>query len=335
MREKMGFGIWGCGMVAKIHAEAIRNMEAACLVGVADCRLSNSEKLAAEYGCGLYEDYEALLQDPAIDVVCICTPSGCHAGDALLALSHKKHVILEKPMALRIEDADAVVEAAEKSGCLLTVMSQLRFSEDVQRVKNLVEQDAFGKLVFCNLSMKYWRDPEYYASSSWRGTKAHDGGGALMNQGIHGVDLLTYLVGDAVVRKGVVKTRMHAIEVEDTAAALLEFKNGALGMIEASTCAYPGFERRLEIHGDCGYVILKENTLTELMVNGQMWKKEAETLKSGASDPANIGWYPHMLQMENMIRAIRGQEALVVNAADGRRVLKLILDVYQSALSAL
>ena len=184
MSKKIGFGIWGCGMVAGIHAQSICDIESADLIGVADVVTASAEKMAAKFDCEVFPDYEALLSDPRVDVVCICTPSGFHADNALRALGSKKHVILEKPMALTVEDADAIVEAVKSSGCHLTVISQLRFSEDVQKVKKLVSEGAFGTLAFCDLYMKYWREPDYYASSNWRGTYKFDGGGALMNQGI-------------------------------------------------------------------------------------------------------------------------------------------------------
>jgi len=330
--KKIGFGIWGCGMVAGIHAQSICDIESAGLIGVADVVPANAKKMAEQFSCQVFETYEAMLQDSRIDVVCICTPSGFHADNAIKALQHKKHVILEKPMALTVEDADAVVEAVKASGCHLTVISQMRFSDDVQKVKKLLKEEAFGKLAFCDLYMKYWRDPEYYAASAWRGTFKFDGGGALMNQGIHGVDLIMYLVGNATLLKGRVKTRTHNIEVEDTAVALLEFENGAVGVIEGSTSAYPGFSRRIEIQGDKGYVVLTENHITELMVNGEQCVIESEPkAASGSSDPGAIGTYYHTLQIRNMIETIRGNETLLVNAEDGRRAVKMVLDIYKSS----
>ena len=332
MSKKFGFGIFGCGMIASIHAEAIREIDSAELIGVADVVAANAEKMAEKCSCEVFADYEAMLSDPRVDIVCICTPSGFHADNALQALGHGKHVILEKPMAITVEDADRVVNAVRESGCHLTVISQMRFSEDVQKVKKLLKENAFGKLAFCDLYMKYWRDPSYYASSNWRGTFKFDGGGALMNQGIHGVDLIMYLVGEAKLLKGRVKTRIHDIEVEDTAVAVLEYENGAIGVIEGSTSAYPGFDRRIEIQGDKGYVMLKENHITELMINGEQIPVEVEEkAASGSSDPSAIGSYYHALQFRNMIETIRGNESLLVNAEDGRRAIKMILDIYKSS----
>ena len=234
------FGILGCGMIARFHADAIDSLENAQLLGAASANPDSAKAFAEARGIQAYESYEAMLADPKIDAVCICTPSGFHAENALQALRAKKHVVLEKPMAFTAAECQQIKEAADKSGCVLTVICQLRFSKDVQRIRKLLAENAFGKLVFCDLYMKYWRDPAYYASSNWKGTKEFDGGGALMNQGIHGVDLLLYLVGDAKVLCAKNKTHFHDIEVEDLSVAMLEFENGALGVIEASTCSNPG-----------------------------------------------------------------------------------------------
>ncbi len=328
------FGILGAGMIANIHAQAIRTLPDAYLAGVADVNTAGAEAFAGRYGIAAYPDYEAMLADDAIDVICICTPSGFHAQQALQAIRCGKHVVLEKPMALTEEDADHIMEAEQRSGVRVTVVSQLRFSEDVQMLKELVQKNAFGRQVFCNLFMKYWRDPFYYASSGWKGTLALDGGGALMNQGIHGIDLLLHVVGNAAVLKGRKKTISHSIEVEDTAAALLEFDSGALGVIEASTCTAPGFERRLEIHGDRGYAVLVEDRLAELMLDGQQLRNDASDSGRAdrryintASDPGKLDCTLHARQMQNMVRAIRGTEPLRVSTADGRRAVELIRQI--------
>ena len=191
--KKLRFGILGCGMIAKFHADAITSLENAILFGAADNNPATAQKYAAKYGIKAYGDYDQMLNDPQIDAVCICTPSGFHAENALKALKAGKNVVLEKPMALNTADADKIIATCTETGKKLTVICQLRFSEDILRVKKLISEDAFGKIVMCNLSMKYWREEEYYSQSAWKGTKKFDGGGALMNQGIHGIDLLLYI----------------------------------------------------------------------------------------------------------------------------------------------
>ncbi len=329
------FGILGCGMIANVHADAISKIDDATLVGVCDNSPSAAERFAEQHGTHAYESYEKMLADPDVDVVCICTPSGFHAQNAMDALQHGKHVVLEKPMALTSESAQALVDASKASNKLLTVISQLRFSEDIRRVKRLIEEGAFGKLSLCNLSMKYYRTPEYYSSCPWKGTLAFDGGGALMNQGIHGIDLMMYMLGDVKSVQGRIKTVSHKIETEDTAVALLEFENGAIGTLEGSTCAYPGFERRIAIHGDRGYVLIRENKIEALMCNGQAVDVEDADKALGnfntSSNPAGMSSDAHRKQIENLLAAIEGKEPLFVDATEGYRAVHLINRIYQSS----
>ncbi len=329
---KVRFGILGCGMIARFHADAILSLEDAQLVGVADAMPEFAKSFAEKYNIRAYESYEAMLADPQIDAVCICTPSGFHAPNALQALQAKKHVVLEKPMAFTAKETKQLEEEAAKSGCVLTVICQLRFSKDVQKIRKLLAENAFGKLVFCDLYMKYWRDPAYYASSNWKGTRKFDGGGALMNQGIHGVDLLLYLAGDAKLLCAKNRTYFHNIEVEDQSVAMLEFENGALGVIEASTCSNPGFERRLEITGTEGSVVLVENRIEKLILKGEDYteSEESKACATGntASDPSAMNSALHAQQIGNFIGAIQGQQALVMTAKEGGRAVALIEAIY-------
>ncbi len=325
------FGIVGTGVVAGFHANAIKSLENAKLYGVYDNVSERAMSFAQKHNIKAYKSYEDMLADSAIDAVCICTPSSFHKEQAIMALKHNKNVVVEKPMAFTYEECRQIDEECKKSGCVLTVISQFRFSEDVKKVKKLVSSNAFGKLVFCDLYMKYWRSPEYYNSSNWKGKKALEGGGALMNQGIHGVDLLTYIAGDAKVINAKTKTAFHNIEVEDAALAVLEFENGAMGVIEASTCAYPGFERRLEIVGTKGSVVLKENTIETLVIDGEniTTKKGAGEVIGTASDPSAMSYKFHAEQIQNFINAVNGKEKLLIDAIDGARAVKIIEDIYR------
>lgn len=331
MKKIWNFGILGCGLVANIHTEALSRIEEANLIGVADNNLAAAESFAQKQGVKAYENYAEMLSDPEVDVVCVCTPSCFHAQNAIEALRHGKHVVLEKPMALTPEEADEVIAVCEETGKYLTVISQLRFSEDIVKVKKLIEEKAFGKISLCNLYMKYWRSKEYYASSSWKGTKKFDGGGALINQGIHGVDLLEYIMGPIKDVEGKIRTLSHAIEVEDTAVALLEFVSGALGVIVASTCAYPGFDRKMEIHGDKGYVILEENRIVKMMLDDVKTKIKIEESVSTASDPATMPSFLHELQIKNLLGALQGKESLLVDHYEGKKAVRLINAIYRSS----
>ena len=330
--EEIRFGIIGSGVISQVHALALEEIEEAVPAGVFAPNRDRAEAFAARHNMKAYPSYEAMLADGEIDAICICSPSGLHADQAVQALEAGKHVVLEKPMALTVAQGQRICRAAEDSQHLLTVISQHRFHKDVQRVKALIDAGAFGQLVLCDLNMKYWRDPSYYAASRWRGTWEMDGGGALMNQGIHGVDLMRYLVGDATLLRGRAKTLIHRIAVEDTAAALVEFSCGALGVIEASTSAYPGFSRRIELHGSKGCAVLVDAKLEKLFVGGEMLVDKTIQPDAGtAFDPTRLGHGGHTLQLRNFIAALRGEEELLITAHDGLEAVRMIEEIYRSS----
>lgn len=329
MIKQLRFGILGCGLIADYHARAVNSLDCAKLWGVADGNVDRAVTFAARYGVKAYADYAEMLADPEIDAVCICTPSGMHAQNSLDALAAKKHVVVEKPMALNTADADRMIKASAESGCLLTVICQLRFSDGVKKLKALVEEQALGTLGLCDLYMKYWRSPAYYAGG-WKGTRAIDGGGALMNQGIHGVDALLYVLGDARLLSARVKTLYHDIEVEDTAVAMLEFASGALGVIEASTCSCPGLDRKIEICGSRGYAILREDALEKLVIGDRVLIDVKSTNDIGtANDPTAMSASLHAKQIDNFVNAILGREKLLIDANEGKRALSLIEKIYK------
>lgn len=331
LKCKTKFGILGCGLIASVHADAISHIENATLVGVADNKLEFAESFAKMRGVKAFDNYFDMLSCPEIDVICICTPSCFHAQNAIDALNNGKHVVLEKPMALNTKDADLVIETCKKTGKLLTVISQLRFSEDILRVKKLIEEGALGKITLCELNMRYYRSPDYYSSSPWKGTLKFDGGGALMNQGIHGVDLFEYMIGDIKNVNGVIKTLVHDIEVEDSAVATVEFSNGALGTIMASSCAYPGFNRKITINGSDGYVILSENNVEKLVIKDTVCEEYCLNKVSASNDPASVSYEYHRRQLTNLISAINGEEKLLIDATEGKKAVKVIETIYQTA----
>lgn len=326
------FGILGCGNIANTHADALKNIANAELIGVADNKKEFAVRFAEKNNVKAYDTYEEMLNDKEIDIVCICTPSGFHAQNAILAIEHEKNVILEKPMALTLEEADTITDALKKHNSKLTVILPMRFSEDIVKAKKLVEENAFGKITLCDLTMKYYRDDEYFKSSPWRGTKKLDGGGALMNQGIHGIDAFEFILGGIKNVKGVVKTLHHKIEVEDTAVAMVEFNNGALGVIVGSTCSYPGFERVIRINGTKGYLVLKEDKIIELMINNEKVEINNEPVLSNSASTAVVSNSTlHRLQIENMINYLDGKEDLFINAEDGKMAIRVIEEIYKSS----
>ena len=333
MNKKLRFGIIGCGLIADTHARALRELERTEAVGCADNDPARAEAFAAAYDMKAYPTAAALLADESIDAVCICTPSCFHEEGAVAALQKGKHVVLEKPMAMDCASADRIIAACEESGKLLTVIFQQRFSDDVAEVRQLLAENTLGRISLCSLSMKYYRNAEYFSSSSWRGRLAFEGGGALMNQGIHGIDLMEYVVGPVQSVQGKVRTLCHSVEVEDTAAAVLTFENGALGIIEASTCAFPGFERKLSIHGDRGYVILRDDTVEELFIDGEMRRQnlpDPNAFKASGS-PAVPDCTRHLRQLNNFVDAIEGKAPLIVDGKEGKKAVRIITEIYRTS----
>ncbi|HHV96365.1 MAG TPA: Gfo/Idh/MocA family oxidoreductase [Clostridiaceae bacterium] len=330
---RLKFGIIGCGLISNWHADAILRIADAELVAATDVSEKSRKAFSEKYNVKVYDTVEELLADN-VDVVSICTPSGLHAPLAIQAINAGKHVIIEKPMAITLEQADEIIEAAEKNDVKVSVISQLRFSNAVQRVKRAINENLLGKLVSGDVYMKFYRSQEYYDQSGWRGTWKMDGGGALMNQGIHGIDLLCYLMGPVKYVHGFTRTLVRNIEVEDTASAILEYENGALGVIQGTTSIYPGLPRRIEISGDKGTVILEEDKIVKWCIEGQETPadlvSESSTTRS-FSDPAAFGIEGHLLQISDMVDAIKSNRRPMVDQYEGRKPVELILAIYESS----
>lgn len=331
MKEPIRFGIAGCGSVAEFHAQAIQNTPGVVLTACCSGHADRARTFAGQWGIQAFDTLDQMLAGP-VDAVCLCTPSGLHASQALTALAAGKHLVVEKPLCLTLEDADRILAAAEAADRKVCVISQMRFQPAVQAVKQALDAGAFGQLVCAQLSMNYYRTEEYYRAGGWRGTRAMDGGGALMNQGIHGVDLLRWLMGPVRSIRASAKAALHAIEVEDTAAALLEFENGALGTLTASTACRPGSPRRLDICGTLGGVTLEEDALVR-------WDLEMpcpvpvgpRSENGGAADPKAIGAAGHTLQIANFVDAVLHGAPLLVDAQQGRQALEVVLGVYAAS----
>ncbi len=329
-----GFAVIGCGLISRFHIGAIEEIDDAFLAGVYDQNLEAAEKTAAEHGARCYGSFEEALSDRAVDVVCICTPSFLHASMACSAVEAGKSVLVEKPLALRLEDCDRLIGLAAQKGVQVGTVSQLRFAPAISKVKKAMQDGTLGRLTRADLYMKYYRSQEYYDQGGWRGTVEKDGGGALMNQGIHGVDLLRYLAGPVKSIYALSATRVHDIEVEDTLTAAVSFCNGALGVIEASTGDWPGAPRRLELNGEYGVIILEEDRIVKWEVEGEKGfalyeQNEAQT--ESHRDPGKIDASGHVCQIQNFISALRGETELLVDGQEGRKALELILSAYASA----
>ena len=329
--KKIKFAIYGCGVIAGFHAAAIAEIEGAELYACADFYPPAADKFAEKNGIIAHPDFDALLADANVDVVTICTPSGTHAELAIKALGADKNVVLEKPMAITIADCDRIIEAAAKSKGKITVISQLRTSPDIIRAKEIIKSGALGKIVLADLVMKYYRAPEYF-KGSWRGTKKMDGGGALMNQGIHGVDVLQYVVGPVKNIQSITRTLCHEIEVEDTAVATLEFENSALGVIIASTATHPGFERQMRINGTRGAIEIVENKIVRLVIDGVEEPCEKFVGASGASSNTGISHEGHAKQLSIFVDVINGAELEYVNEFEGKKAVEIIETIYKNTI---
>lgn len=327
------FGIIGCGMIANIHAKAIQKIPNAVIAGIYDPAADSVQEFAAQYQCRVYLSLEEMLADTGVDVINICTPSGVHAKQAIASARAGKHVIVEKPLAVNKEDAQAVVRVQRKTGVKICVISQLRFSCGVQALRDAVRQGKLGRIIMGSLSMRYYRSEEYYQKGGWRGRWSSDGGGALMNQGIHGLDLLSYICGPVVSVRALYKTLFHNIEVEDTLCAVLEFKNGALGTVEASTAIKPGSPRRIEIGGTQGSAVLTEDAITEWRVDKPVPDTREHWQMGAENDPSALDVTGHLLQFKNLLASVEGREELLVDAAAGCSTVELVLAIYESARS--
>ncbi len=337
-----GFGIIGCGMIARFHAAAIEDVRGAKLVACCDVVPDSVDRFAAESGCKPYYKLNEMLADKDVDIVTVGTPSGAHQEPAVAAAKAGKHVIVEKPLEVTLKRCDAIIRACEANDVMLSTVFPSRFHDASRELKRAVDSGRFGRVTLADAYVKWYRSQAYYDSGAWRGTWKLDGGGALMNQAIHSVDLLTWLIGPVIEVRAETATLAHErIEVEDTAVATLRFANGALGVIEASTAAYPGYLKRIEVHGSEGSAVLEEEDIKvwdfarkqkrDEVIHQRM--KEHHSTGGGASDPTAIGHHGHARQFADVLEAIRRKRPPLVDAYEGRRSVEIITAIYESAKS--
>jgi UDP-N-acetyl-2-amino-2-deoxyglucuronate dehydrogenase len=336
----LGFGIIGCGMISGFHARALGDVRGAKLVACFDTREEAAVKFASQYNCQPYTRLDAMLADPRVDIVTVATPSGAHMEPAVAAARAGKHVIVEKPLEITLKRCDRIIEACKKVGVQLGAIFPSRFHDSSVKLKRAIDGGRFGTLTLGDAYVKWYRTQAYYDSGAWRGTWALDGGGALMNQAIHSVDLLTWLMGPVVEIQANASTLSHVrIEVEDTAIATLRFANGALGVLEATTSAYPGYLKRVEIHGSEGSAVLEEEDLKawdfakprkeDAAILQQM--RQHKSTGGGASDPAAIGHHGHAMQFREFVEAVKKNRPPAIDGHQGRRSVEIILGVYKAA----
>lgn len=332
MGQIFKWGIAGCGSVAHVHALALKEIENVELAACFDKSSEKAKSFGEKYNVKWFDNLNEFLNEP-MDIVSICTPSGVRKDIAIESMKRGIHVITEKPMETTLEAIDEMIEVAEKNRCVLGCILQTRFGEAEQKLKEIVDDGTLGELILAEADVRWFRSKDYYASSGWRGTWKYDGGGALINQAIHTIDLMLWYMGDVKRVYGISKTLFHDIEVEDTAVAVLEFTSGSLGNIKATTSIVPGFPRKLGIYGTKGSAELIGESL--LIYDSE--RKDGELIVEGepvatASNPAGFSHENHKRQFLDFLQAIKQGTRPRVDGYEGRKVVELILSIYKASL---
>jgi len=338
----LGFALVGCGMIARFHVQALRAIPGTRIAALVSRSHSNGQKLLDEMElppCPIVPTVDEAVKLSGVDVVVITTPSGAHWEPACVAAAAGKHVVVEKPLEITVERCEGIIEACDRGGVKLCTIFPSRFGDANMALKDAVTAGKFGRLTLGETTCKWWRSQEYYDEGGWKGTQALDGGGALMNQAIHNVDLLLWMMGDVTHVSGFATTLAHdRIEVEDTAVAVLKFKNGALGVIQATTSIRPGYPKTIAIHGDKGSAVIEQDDVVK-------WDFTPETAgdretkirfaakvgaSGGAADPKAISFEGHRRQLADFIDAIRTNRSPKVDGREGKKAVELIRAIYEA-----
>lgn len=330
-------GIIGAGMVADFHARSIQHLPNTKLAGICDSGSGKAKQLAEKYGCTAFADYSAMLHSDAVDIVTIATPSGMHKEPAVEAAQCGKHVLCEKPLDISLERIDAMIAAHAKAGTYLGGIFNYRFTDSVQHLKQAITSGKFGTISHAAINVPWWRSDAYY-QNKWRGTWSVDGGGAIMNQSIHMVDLLQYMMGPVDSLYAFIGTLGHQIETEDTAAAVLKFKNNAIGTIYGSTASFPGQPRSIMITGTKGTAKLEDNYITTWQFDEMTEEDKTMTGRykapeqaAGASDPSAIPFELHAKNIAAFVDAIDAGKPFDIDGQESRKAVELVLALYTSA----
>ncbi|MFI5892410.1 Gfo/Idh/MocA family protein [Actinoplanes sp. NPDC051513] len=338
------FALVGAGVIGKHHGMVMGQLPGQVdLVAVADVASERAEALAAERGGTPYPSLDAALAAQEIDVVVVCTPTGKHGEVAIAALEAGKHVIIEKPAEITVARTDEIIRAQQKAGTLVTVISQHRFDPATEQTLEAIGKGELGRITSGIASIDWWRGQSYYDSGGWRGTWELDGGGALMNQGVHTVDLLVAALGRPVEVFAYAGTLAHErIEVEDVAVGVVRFASGALGVLHATTAAYPGLSARLQVHGDRGSAVIDNDQMaffhstpvgvapSEMMMGGTQAISAGSGDTAAAANPGQLS-DAHRLQYLNFLGALSGTEKLRVDLETNRQSIAVITAAYESA----
>ncbi|TVR04211.1 MAG: gfo/Idh/MocA family oxidoreductase [Spirochaetaceae bacterium] len=335
-----GIGIVGTGMIARHHARAVEDLPGVRVVAAMDSDHSRAAAFAQEMNCAAYDDLQRFLADDNVSIVAICSPSGAHLDVALAAARAGKHLLIEKPLEITLDRCDQIIDAAARHGVNLGGIFQSRFFDASRVVKDAVAAGRLGRPVMGDAYVKWFRPQSYYDTGGWKGTKALDGGGALMNQSIHAIDLLQWYMGPVRAVQAFTGILGHErIEVEDTAVAAIEFASGAMGVIEGSTAVFPGFLKRVELSGTAGSIVLEEEEIKTWRFAEEQPEDEeirrkygaAGSSGGGASDPGAISVEGHHRQYADFVAALESGSPLELNGLEARKSVAIILAIYESA----
>jgi predicted dehydrogenase len=336
---KTHIGILGGGNISQTHARAALEIDGVTITAVCGENPEKVAQLAKSCNSRAFTDLQAFFEHRPMDIVLIGSPSGLHAEQGIQAARQGLHVLLEKPVAITTEQTDALLDECEKAGVKLGVFFQDRTAPDIVRLKELIDGGNLGRPILVSARVKWYRPPEYYKESRWRGIQSLDGGGALMNQGVHTVDLLLWLMGDVHKVWAKAITALHDIEVEDTAIAALEFTSGAIGTLEATTSAYPGYARRLELTGSEGTVIIENDRLIAVNLRGASSATIGEQA-AGLDEPDERSVSPtisdvsgHRRVLEDFLQSLATGRRPLCDGREGRRSVALVQAIYQSSQS--
>lgn len=334
-QDILRFGIIGSGMIAEFHVKAINAVANARVIGSYSIG-DNALQFAEQNGIKAYASLEEMLSDPEINAVTIATPSGQHGACAIAAARAGKHVLCEKPIEISPDKAKAIVDACQSNDVIFAPVFQSRYGAGAKLIREAIIAGRFGKVIFSSAKIKWFRSQAYYDSADWRGTWEIDGGGCLMNQSIHAIDLMTWFGGTPEEVYGYHATRTHNIEVEDNAVGIVRFKEGVMGTIEASTSCEPGFPLEITVSGLKGTAVLSADTITtwsfsdEHPLDAKVSQLGASVLGSGGSDAKAISTAGHQALVEDMVRAVSGEHNSLVSGIEARYPIEIICGIYQA-----
>lgn len=330
--KKLKIGIIGCGTIAYIQAEAIQKSNNAELHSVFSLPEITAKNCGEKFSVNWYSDWDKFISDAELDAVSICVPSGKHLDLGVKAAEAGKHVIVEKPIEVTLERANTLIEKCKENNVQLAVIYQTRFMPEIIKLKEQIEQNEIGNIFMGDAYIKWFRDQEYYDSGAWRGTFELDGGGVLINQGIHTIDLLQWFMGDVDTVYGKVGTFTHQnLEVEDNAVAVIKYKSGAIGVIEGSTSIQPAQSRKIEIHGSKGTIVIDNNDIKVLTSEAKEQVDEKEEATGSSSPLAGFSIEPHKKQFEAIVDAIHNNQTPPISGEDSLKSLAIVLAIYESS----